>query len=154
MGSILRSIAASQARLVALDLGLDTATPEGRKAANVLIAMSGWERERVAERTRKGLEAARAKGVPISRPAVEDVPVLKQWIAAMRAQGMTLQAISDRLNQDARPNPTRRQRMAPLQRPSGRRLPAPPARLARRQTRATGRANDQQKRYTQPAGRV
>ena len=103
MGSILRSIAASRARLVALDLGLDTATPEGRKAANVLIAMSGWERERVAERTRKGLEAARAKGVPISRPAVEDVPVLKQWIAAMRAQGMTLQAISDRLNQDGVP---------------------------------------------------
>ena len=103
MGSILRSIAASRARLVALDLGLDTATPEGRKAANVLIAMSGWERERVAERTRKGLQAARAKGVPISRPAVEDVPVLKQWIAAMRAQGMTLQAISDRLNQDRVP---------------------------------------------------
>ena len=103
VGSILRSIAASQARLVALDLDIDTDTPDGRKAANVLIAMSGWERERVAERTRKGLEAARAKGASISRPAVEDVPRLKEWIRAMRARGLTLQAIADRLNEEGVP---------------------------------------------------
>ena len=102
-GSILGSIARSRGRLVALDLELDTATTEGRKAANVLIAMSGWERQRVAERTRKGLEAARAKGGSISRPSVEDVPALKEWIAAMRARGLTLQAIADRLNEERVP---------------------------------------------------
>jgi DNA invertase Pin-like site-specific DNA recombinase len=65
--------------------------------------MSGWERQRVAERTRKGLEAARAKGGSISRPSVEDVPALKEWIAAMRARGLTLQAIADRLNEERVP---------------------------------------------------
>jgi DNA invertase Pin-like site-specific DNA recombinase len=103
VGSILRSIASSRGRLVALDLEIDTATPEGRKAANVLIAMSGWERQRVAERTRKGLEAARARGGSISRPSVEDVPALKEWIAALRASGLTLQAIADRLNEERVP---------------------------------------------------
>lgn len=103
IGSILRSIASSRGHLVALDLGIDTATPEGRTAANVLIAVSGWERERVAERTRKGLEAARARGGSVSRPSVEDVPGLKNWIAAMRASGLTLQAIADRLNEEGVP---------------------------------------------------
>lgn len=103
VGSILRSIASSRGRLVALDLEMDTATPEGRKAANVLIAMSGWERQRVAERTRKGLEAARARGGSVGRPSVEDVPALKEWIAAMRASGLTLQAIADRLNEERVP---------------------------------------------------
>jgi DNA invertase Pin-like site-specific DNA recombinase/peptidoglycan hydrolase-like protein with peptidoglycan-binding domain len=103
IGTILRSIAGSRGRLVALDLDIDTATKDGRKAANALISMSKWERERVAERTRKGLEAARARGGSISRPSVEDKPALKEWIAAMRARGLTLQAIADRLNEEGVP---------------------------------------------------
>ena len=67
-------IGRSGGRLVALDLGIDTATPEGRKAANVLLTVSGWERQRLAERTRQGLEAARAKGGAVGRPSVHDVP--------------------------------------------------------------------------------
>ena len=103
IGAILRSIAKSRGRLVALDLGIDTASPEGRKAANVLIAISGWERERVAERTKKGLQATRARGGSISRPSVQDKPALKAWIAQMRANGLTLQAIADQLNQQQIP---------------------------------------------------
>ena len=103
IGTILRSIAGSRGRLVALDLDIDTATKDGQKAANALISMSHWERQRVAERTRKGLKAARARGGSISRPSVEDVPALKEWIAAMRARGLTLQAIADRLNEEGVP---------------------------------------------------
>ena len=103
LGRILESIAAGGGRLVAMDVDVDTSVPAGRKAANVLISVGAWERERLGERTRKGLEAARAKGSRIGRPAVDDVPGLKDRIAAMRANGMTLQAIADRLNQEGVP---------------------------------------------------
>jgi DNA invertase Pin-like site-specific DNA recombinase/peptidoglycan hydrolase-like protein with peptidoglycan-binding domain len=103
LGRILESIARNGGRLVALDVDIDTGLPAGRKAANVLISVGAWERERVGQRTRKGLEAARRKGQRIGRPAVDDVPELKERIAAMRAKGMTLQAIADRLNAEGVP---------------------------------------------------
>jgi DNA invertase Pin-like site-specific DNA recombinase/peptidoglycan hydrolase-like protein with peptidoglycan-binding domain len=103
LGRILESIAAGGGRLVAMDVDVDTAVPAGRKAANVLISVGAWERERLGERTRKGLEAARAKGSRIGRPAIDDLPELKDRIAAMRANGMTLQAIADRLNEEGVP---------------------------------------------------
>jgi peptidoglycan hydrolase-like protein with peptidoglycan-binding domain/DNA invertase Pin-like site-specific DNA recombinase len=103
LGRILESIASSGGRLVAMDVDVDTDVPAGRKVANVLMSVGAWERERVGERTRKGLEAARAKGQRIGRRAVDDLPDLKERIAAMRANGMTLQAIADRLNQEGVP---------------------------------------------------
>jgi peptidoglycan hydrolase-like protein with peptidoglycan-binding domain/DNA invertase Pin-like site-specific DNA recombinase len=103
LGRILEFIARHRGRLVALDVDVDTALPAGRKAANVLISVGAWERQRVGQRTRKGLEAARAKGHRIGRPAVDDVPELKERIAAMRASGLTLQAIADRLNEEGVP---------------------------------------------------
>jgi peptidoglycan hydrolase-like protein with peptidoglycan-binding domain/DNA invertase Pin-like site-specific DNA recombinase len=103
LGRILEVIGRNGGRLVALDVGVDTATPEGRKAANVLVSVSGWERQRLAERTRQGLEAARAKGGAVGRPSVHDVPALKQWIVELRNSGLTLQAIADRLNAEGVP---------------------------------------------------
>ena len=41
---------------------LDTGQEDGRLAARTLIEVSGWERERLSERTQKGLEAARLGG--------------------------------------------------------------------------------------------
>ena len=72
-------------------------------AARTLIEVSGWERERLSERTQKGLEAARLEGRRRGRRAVADDPELRDRIAAMRAEGMTLQSIADRLNQDGVP---------------------------------------------------
>jgi DNA invertase Pin-like site-specific DNA recombinase len=103
LGGILEWIGRSDGRFIAIDAGVDTAAPDGRRVAEVLIAVSGWERERLAERTRKGLQAARASGKPISRAAVGDVPGLRERIAAMRASGLTLQAIADRLNEEGVP---------------------------------------------------
>jgi DNA invertase Pin-like site-specific DNA recombinase len=103
IGRILDVIRRAGGRLVALDLGIDTATPEGRKAANVLLAVSDWERQRLAERTRQGLEATRAKGGAVGRPSVHDVPELKQRIVELRESGLTLQAIADRLNAEGVP---------------------------------------------------
>jgi DNA invertase Pin-like site-specific DNA recombinase len=85
--------------LTALDVGLDTSTPEGRAAALTLVSVSRSEQARVAAKTSNGLAAARAA----SRPAVEDSPELAGRIRKMRASGMTLQAIADTLNREGVP---------------------------------------------------
>lgn len=90
-------------RLVAPADALDTATESGRHAAGLLVAVSQWERSRISERTRHGLELARMNGRAVGRPAVADNPDLSHRIAAMRAEGMTLQAIADQLNAEGVP---------------------------------------------------
>jgi DNA invertase Pin-like site-specific DNA recombinase len=90
-------------RLIAIDLDLDTETEAGRLAATAVAGVGDWEHERISERTRHGLEAARSRGAAQGRTAVADVPELAERIQAMREQGMTLQAIADRLNEEGVP---------------------------------------------------
>jgi DNA invertase Pin-like site-specific DNA recombinase len=99
LGEILEWLIRSRARLVAVAQGLDTDEREGRLAARTLVEVSRWERERISERTHKGLQAARRQGRRAGRRAVADDPELRERIARMRAEGMTLQAIADRLNE-------------------------------------------------------
>jgi hypothetical protein len=47
-----------------------------------------------------GIAYAKATGRSIGRPSVNDRPELREQIVKMRADGMTLQAIVDRLNAD------------------------------------------------------
>jgi DNA invertase Pin-like site-specific DNA recombinase len=91
------------ARLVVVDIDLDTGTPEGRMGAKALAAVGGSERETLMQRTRKGLEAARLAQRSSGQLAVSDASALKQRIAEMRADGMTLQAIADTLNAEGVP---------------------------------------------------
>jgi DNA invertase Pin-like site-specific DNA recombinase len=91
LGALIRLLDDRNARLIVVDIDLDTETEEG------------LERTRLEERTRKGLEAARDRRRSSGRPAVADRPSLKQRIADMRASGMTLQAIADTLNDEGIP---------------------------------------------------
>jgi DNA invertase Pin-like site-specific DNA recombinase len=101
LGTIVQWLERNDVRLVAVDLDLDTANPAGRATAHALASVAGWERERLSERTRKGLAAARSK-----RHAPKgDWPDVRKRIAAMRADGMTLQAIADVLNDEGVPTP-------------------------------------------------
>jgi hypothetical protein len=54
----------------------------------------------LARLTRDALKALRAKGKPTGRPAVADMPELASRIAALRMNGITLQAIADTLNRE------------------------------------------------------
>ena len=101
LGALMAWFRDSQATLLALDLGIDTSTPEGYHVATTLIALSDWERERIANRTRSGLADVRAHAT--GRPAVSDRPELLQRIWAMRAANMTLQAIANQLNDEQIP---------------------------------------------------
>jgi DNA invertase Pin-like site-specific DNA recombinase len=103
LGLILEQLTRHGGELVAMDVGLDTGSSNGDIAADALMSVAAWERRRLGERTRKGLAAARAKGRFTGRPAVRDIPALKHRIVAMRSEGMTLQAIADRLNAEGVP---------------------------------------------------
>jgi DNA invertase Pin-like site-specific DNA recombinase len=102
LGTMLGWIEECKARLVVLDLDLDTGTREGKLGARALATVGRLERKKVEERTRKGLEAARHSRRS-GRPAVSDRPSLERRIFEMRAQGMTLQAIADTLNDEGVP---------------------------------------------------
>jgi DNA invertase Pin-like site-specific DNA recombinase len=98
MASFMQWFQERNAAVVALDLDIDTSTPEGARVAEVLIRLGTWERDRIVERTKTGLADARANGRPVGRPSISDRPELQARIIGMRARGMTLQAIADSLN--------------------------------------------------------
>jgi DNA invertase Pin-like site-specific DNA recombinase/peptidoglycan hydrolase-like protein with peptidoglycan-binding domain len=132
LGRIVEWCDERDARLVAIDLRLDTGSAAGRLTARTLISVGEWEGQRIAEQTRKGLAAARARRGTTGRPAVEDRPALKERIVAMRNEGMTLQAIADRLNDERVPTlrggsewrPSSVQAAAGYRRPKGKRANA------------------------------
>jgi DNA invertase Pin-like site-specific DNA recombinase len=103
LSQLLRWLDRLGVRLVAIDLDLDTATEAGRCTVAALASVGEWERERLSERTRAGLAAARAKRHAGTGAAAERIATLHQRIAAMRADGMTLQAIADVLNAEGVP---------------------------------------------------
>ena len=82
----LRSLRDHDVRLIAVDVDLDTEASDGRIAADALISVGELDRE-----------------IARGRPAVRDLPALKQHVVAMRSAGMSLQAIADRLNREGIP---------------------------------------------------
>ena len=102
LGIIVGQLHQRGARLLCIEPEIDTESEAGWTVMRSLIAVSGWERERLSQRTRKGLVTARHNRA-MSRPAVEDRPELQRRILAMRERGMTLQAIADALNADGVP---------------------------------------------------
>ena len=103
LGQIVEWFTDRGSRLVAMDVRLDTGSSSGQLTARTLISVGHWEGRRIGEQTRRGLAAARANRARTGRPAVEDIPHLKERIATMRSAGMTLQAIADKLNDEGVP---------------------------------------------------
>jgi DNA invertase Pin-like site-specific DNA recombinase len=88
----------ANARLVALDLDLDTSTPAGRRVASTLIALGDGERGS-AQTARAGGAEARIRG----RPAIKDRPELMERISIMRSANLSLQQIADQFNAEGVP---------------------------------------------------
>jgi len=83
--------------LVALDLGLDLSTWEGKRIAERFVFVAGWERRLVSERTRQALARRRAQGGRLGTPRRASALVVAKT-TTLRAQGMTLKEIADELN--------------------------------------------------------
>jgi len=85
-----------------VDLDIDTGTPAGEMAANVIVAASQYERRIIAQRTRDALAVKRARGGRLG--AVPALPVeVTRRIVGERAADRTLQAIADGLMADGIP---------------------------------------------------
>jgi DNA invertase Pin-like site-specific DNA recombinase len=93
----------ARAALIALDLGLDTSTPDGSRVATALITLNGWAGEWIASRTRRSLADIRPNGGADGRLAISERPAILERIAAMDASGMTPQEIADQLNDESVP---------------------------------------------------
>lgn len=93
----------ADATLIALDLGLDTSTPEGRRLAASLITLNGWAGDWLAARTRRGPAELQPNGAgPSRRPISERQDDLAR-IAGMHDDDMSAQEIADRLNDEGVP---------------------------------------------------
>lgn len=103
--------------LMALDVGLDTATPAGANVARVLREVERWEREPPAGRPPRG------------RPGLaHHSPELANRIRSLRDAGESLQAIANLLNDEGVPTPRGGDRWRPssVQAALGYRRPRPP----------------------------
>jgi DNA invertase Pin-like site-specific DNA recombinase len=90
--------------LVALDCAVDTTTPAGEAMAHVLATFAQFERRLIGQRTREALAVKRKERIRLGRPQSIS-PKLARRIRTMRSRGMTLQAISDKLNAEGVPTP-------------------------------------------------
>ena len=105
LGTVIEWLEEVGARLVVIDIDLDTSTDEGQLAARALVRVGALERRSGGVRLeqRPPRPERRERSSARGRPAVADLPLLQRRIATMRASGMTLQAIADTLNSEGVP---------------------------------------------------
>lgn len=88
--------------IVALDLGVDTTTTNGRMIAGVVAVLAQWERELISERIKAALAVKQAQGVRVGRP-VEIPAEVHARIMKARKDGIPYSAIAAQLNADGVP---------------------------------------------------
>jgi DNA invertase Pin-like site-specific DNA recombinase len=98
----------ARAAFIALDLGLDTSTPQGTRVAMALIRLSGWDRGGVVNGERRGLAELRPRNGwhrnGSHQPALDQGRAeLLRRLAAMEDDDMSLQEMADQLNADGVP---------------------------------------------------
>lgn len=76
---------------------IDTSTPNGRMFFGMFAVLAEFERELIAERTKAGLAAARARGRLGGRPRKMDQATLKMAMTAMSDQSAIAKDIATRL---------------------------------------------------------
>ncbi|MEK2485601.1 recombinase family protein [Providencia stuartii] len=83
-------------KLICLDLPIsDITSPEGRFMLQVFSAFAEFERGRIRERTREGLDKAKANGVMLGRPKGESKH--RDTIQALKQSGLTQSAVAKQL---------------------------------------------------------
>jgi DNA invertase Pin-like site-specific DNA recombinase len=77
---------------------IDTSTTNGKLVFGIFAALAEFERELIAERTRAGLEAARARGRKGGRPRKMDKSTLMMAVKALEDKSITVQEVAKKLN--------------------------------------------------------
>lgn len=94
-------------RLISVNELLDTGTATGRAVVTILAALSEMEREQIGERTSAALQALKARGVKLGRPALEVDPFAAELARGLHADGMSASAIARELNAQGLRTPVR-----------------------------------------------
>lgn len=76
---------------------IDTSTPNGRMFFGMFAVLAEFERELIAERTRAGLAAARARGKNGGRPRKMDKQTIKMAATAMSDRNAVARDVAKRL---------------------------------------------------------
>lgn len=84
--------------LQGLGAEIDTGKANGRFVFNIFAALAEYERELIKERTKAGLDAARARGRKGGRPRKMDKAALKMAISAMKEKDSKPGEIAKKLN--------------------------------------------------------
>jgi DNA invertase Pin-like site-specific DNA recombinase len=79
-----------------LNINLDTSTPTGRLMLTMLGAIAQFERELLLERQKEGIEIAKREGKYTGRKPTAKAK--SQEVHSLLSQGMTKQAVADKLN--------------------------------------------------------
>ena len=82
---------------VSLAEGIDATTPAGRLQMHILGAIAEFERARIAERVKLGLERVRAEGRSLGRPRVQ----LSEDQVAAAVEGLTVRDAASKLGVSA-----------------------------------------------------
>jgi DNA invertase Pin-like site-specific DNA recombinase len=77
-----------------LSEALDTSTPAGRLLFHIMAALAEFERDLLRERTRAGLEAARARGRTGGRPRHNDAGQVTRARELLTAGGLSLDEVA------------------------------------------------------------
>ena len=77
---------------------IDTSTSQGRLVFGMFAALAEFERELIIERTKAGLDAARARGRLGGRPRKMDRPTLTMAMSAMKDPGSIAKNVAKKLN--------------------------------------------------------
>jgi DNA invertase Pin-like site-specific DNA recombinase len=88
--------------IFALDLPAEVLTSHGGLALHMLAAFAEHERRRISERTKAALHAKIRKGERVGRQS-SLTPRVRERIVSMRAEGMSLNRIAQRLNEEGVP---------------------------------------------------
>ncbi|MDD9911211.1 MAG: recombinase family protein [Ahrensia sp.] len=79
-------------------LGVDTSTADGRLIYTVLAAFAEHERNRLSERTKEGLRAARRRGVRLGRPPVLTNSQIDSALAELKSNRSTIKELAAEYN--------------------------------------------------------
>lgn len=95
--------------VVALDVGMDTTTANGRMMANMMLVTAEWYRDIASEATRAGMAAAKRNGPrpgkkAIGRPRTMPQAMVERLVS-MRSEGLSYRRIAATLNDEGTTGP-------------------------------------------------
>lgn len=102
---LLRSAERQRWALVAMDMGIDMTTPNGRLVSHILVAVAQWESEVIGVRTADAMAEAKAKGQRFGRQRLASDAAC-DLVVKLRDEGQSFERIAAALDAQGIPTPS------------------------------------------------